>query len=48
MKGKQTSVSGYFDLKLADPKSKDLIGTAKSSDSSKEPKLDAAFHAGLK
>ena len=48
MKGKQTSVSGYFDLKLADPKSKDLIGTAKSSDSSTEPKLDAAFHAALK
>ena len=48
MKGKQSSVSGYFDLKLADPKSKDLIGTAKSSDSSKGPKLDAAFHAGLK
>jgi len=58
MNGRQSSVSGIFDLKTKDPSSKDLIGTAKTSSpqrvrpvadaDKKETKLDAAFHATLK
>jgi hypothetical protein len=58
MNGRQSSVSGIFDLKMEDPSSKDLTGTAKTSlpqrvhpvadADEKETKLDAAFHATLK
>jgi hypothetical protein len=48
MSGKQASVSGIFDLKLDNPTNKDLTGTAKTSESEKETKLDATFHAALK
>ena len=48
-KGQQSSVSGYFNLKLDGAMSKDLKGEVKSSEtSSKGPKLDAVFHAVVK
>jgi hypothetical protein len=46
--GRQTSVAGIFDVKIDNPKSKDLSGTAKTTGSAKEDKLDVAFHAALK
>ena len=46
--GRQASVSGIFDLKLDNPTSKDLTGTAKTKEDEKETKLDATFHAALK
>ena len=48
MKGKQSSVSGYFDLKLDDPTSKDLTGSVKTKEGEKDTKLDVTFHATLK
>ena len=48
MNGRRSSVSGFFELKLDNPLSKDLTGTAKTSADEKETKLDAAFYAALK
>jgi hypothetical protein len=48
MKDRQTGVSGIFDLKLDDPASKELTGSATGSSSSGSDKLDVAFHASLK
>jgi hypothetical protein len=48
MNGRQSSVSGIFELKIDNPSSKDLTGTARASTGEKETKLDAAFHATLK
>jgi hypothetical protein len=45
MNGRQSSVSGIFELKIDNPSSKDLTGTANTSSGEKETKLDAAFHA---
>jgi hypothetical protein len=47
-KGRQASVSGFFDLKLDKPTSKDLTGTAKTKEDEKETKLDVTFHATVK
>ena len=47
MNGRQSSVSGIFELKIDNPASKDLTGTARTSADEKETKLDAAFHATL-
>ncbi len=47
MKDKQTGVSGIFDLKLDNPASKELIGTATATDG-KGDKLEATFHATLR
>jgi hypothetical protein len=46
--GRQPSVSGFFELKLDNPSSKDLTGTARTSTDEKETKLDGAFHTTLK
>jgi hypothetical protein len=46
--GRQSSVSGIFEVKIDNPRGKDLTGTAKASADEKETKLDAAFHATLK
>jgi hypothetical protein len=48
MNGRQSSVSGIFELKTDNLSSKDLTGTARTSADGKETKLDAAFHATLK
>lgn len=48
MNGRQSSVSGFFELKIDNPSSKDLAGTARTTTDEKETKLDAAFHATLK
>ena len=48
MNGLQSDVSGFFELQLDNPSSKDLIGTARTSADEKEAKLDAVFHAILK
>jgi hypothetical protein len=48
MNGRQSSVSGIFELKIDNPSSKDLTGTSKTTADEKESKLDAAFHATLK
>jgi len=48
MNGRQSSVSGFFELKIDNPSSKDLTGTARTSADEKEPRLEAAFHATLK
>jgi hypothetical protein len=48
MNGRQSSVSGIFELKIDNPSSKGLTGTARTSAGEKETKLDAAFHASLK
>jgi hypothetical protein len=45
MKGRQSSVSGIFDLKVNDPKGNDLAGIAKTESSSNADKLDVTFHA---
>ena len=50
-KGRQSSVSGFFDLKLDwKPGGKEIKGTAKSSSGSgdDDPKIDITFHATLK
>ena len=46
--GRQSSVSGIFELKIDNLSNKDLTGTATTSAGEKETKLDAAFHATLK
>ena len=47
--GRQSSVSGYFELKLTGPMGKDLTGTAKASEPVGDgPRLDVTFHAKLK
>jgi hypothetical protein len=48
MNGRQPSVSAFFELKLDNPSSKDLTGTARTSADEKETKLHAAFHVTLK
>ena len=48
MNGLQSGVSGFFELQLDNPSSKDLIGNARTSADEKEAKLDAVFHAILK
>jgi hypothetical protein len=48
MSGRQASVSGIWDLKIDNPTSKDLTGTAKTKDDEKETKLEVTFHAALK
>jgi hypothetical protein len=48
MNGRQSSVSGFFELAIDNPSSKDLTGTAKTTADEKETKLAAAFHATLK
>jgi hypothetical protein len=48
MSGRQASVSGIFELKIDNPTSKDLTGTAKTSEGEKETKLEVTFHAALK
>jgi len=47
MKGRQTGVSGIFDLKLDNPASRELTGSATATDG-RSDKLDVAFHATLK
>ena len=47
MKDKQTGVSGLFDLKLDNPASKELTGSATATEG-RSDKLDVAFHATLK
>jgi hypothetical protein len=46
--GRQSSISGIFKLRIVNPSSKDLTGTAKTRADEKETKLDAAFRAALK
>ena len=46
--GRQSSVSGIFDVKIDNPTSKDLTGSVKAKADEKETKLDATFHAALK
>jgi opacity protein-like surface antigen len=49
MKGKQTGASGIFDLKLDNPTSKELTGSATATATEgRSDKLDVAFHATLK
>jgi hypothetical protein len=48
MNGRQSSISGFFELKLDNAASKDLTGTARTSADEKETKLDAAFNVTLK
>ncbi len=47
MNGRQSSVSGIFELKIGNPASKDLTGTARTTADEEQTKLDAAFHATL-
>ncbi len=47
MKGRQTGVAGIFELKLDNPTSKDLTGTATAT-AGRSDKLEVAFHATLK
>src|SRR5258708_2354715 len=48
-KGRQSSVSGYFKLKLDEKAGKELTGTVESSEGeAKDPKVDATFHTALK
>ena len=49
MKNKQTGVSGLFDLKLDNPASKELTGSATATATDgRSDKLDVEFHARLK
>ena len=49
MKDRQTGVSGIFDLKLDNPASKELTGSATvTAPEGRSDKLDVAFHATLK
>lgn len=43
-----TAVSGIFDLKLDNPSSKEITGSAISNEGQKNDKLEVAFHATLK
>ena len=48
-KGRQSSVSGYFKLKLDAKAGKELTGAVASNEGeAKDPKVDATFHATLK
>lgn len=47
MKDRQTAVSGIFDVKVDDPASKEITGSATSGES-KSDKLEVVFHATLK
>jgi hypothetical protein len=48
-KGRQSSVSGYFKLKLDAKVGKELTGAvASNAGDAKDPKVDATFHATLK
>jgi hypothetical protein len=47
MKGRQTGVAGIFELKLDNPTSKDLTGTATAT-AGRSDKLEVTFHATLK
>jgi hypothetical protein len=47
MKDRQTGVAGIFELKLDNPTSKDLTGTATAT-AGRSDKLEVAFHATLK
>jgi hypothetical protein len=47
MNGRQSAVSGFSELTIDNPSSKDLTGTARTSADEKETKLNAAFHATL-
>ena len=47
--GRQSSVSGYFELKLAGPVGKDLTGSAKATEPVGDgPRLEATFRAKLR
>ena len=48
MNGRQSSVSGIFELKIDNPSNKDLTGNARTTAGEKRTKLDTAFHAALK
>jgi hypothetical protein len=48
MNGRQSSVSGIFELSVENSLSKHLTGIASTTANEKETKLDAAFHATLK
>jgi len=48
MKGRQTAVSGIFEVKVDNPASKEVTGSAISREGQKSDKLDVAFHATLK
>ena len=47
MKDRQTGVAGIFELKLDNPTSKELTGTATAT-TGRSDKLEVAFHATLK
>jgi hypothetical protein len=47
MKDRQTGVAGIFELKLDNPGSKELTGTATAT-AGRSDKLEVAFHATLK
>ncbi|MEY2559043.1 MAG: hypothetical protein QOE34_2468 [Verrucomicrobiota bacterium] len=47
MKDRQTGVAGIFDLKLDDPASKELTGSATAKEG-RSDKLEVTFHATLK
>lgn len=48
-KGRQSSVSGYFKLKLDAGTGKEMTGSVASEEGeAKDPKVDATFHATLK
>ena len=47
-KGRQSSVSGIFDVKINDPKNKDLTGVAKTESSGGDARVDVTFHATRK
>jgi hypothetical protein len=48
MKGSQTSVSGFWDATIDNPKSKDVTGNVKTTNPMQKNILSATFHAVLK
>jgi hypothetical protein len=48
MNRRQSSISGFFELKLDNRSSEDLTGTARTNTDEKETKLDGAFRATFK
>ena len=48
MNGRQSRVSGIFELKIDNTSNKDLTGTARTTAGEQRTKLDTAFHAALK
>ena len=48
MNGRQSSLSGIFELRIDNSSRKDLTRTASTDTGEKETKLDATFHAALK